>query len=67
MIETATNSELYKLVIHDAPYVIAAYGVIWLAMVGYVTVVLRRLMHLQKEVAIVAEAANVDLDKGSDR
>lgn len=67
MIETATNSELYSLILHDAPYVIAAYGVIWIAMVAYVTVVLRRLMHLTKEVELVAEAANVDLNRGNEK
>lgn len=61
MFETATNMELYSLVLKDAPFVIAAYGVIWVAMVGYVTVVLRRLLKLQKEVELVAEAAKVDL------
>lgn len=59
MFETATNMELYSLVLQDAPFVIAAYGVIWVAMVGYVTVVLRRLLRLQKEVELIAEAAGV--------
>lgn len=60
MFETATNMELYSLVLQDAPFVIAAYGVIWIAMVGYVTAVLRRLLRLQKEVELIAEAAGVD-------
>lgn len=60
MFETATNMELYSLVLQDAPFVIAAYGVIWVAMVGYVTAVLRRLLRLQKEVELIAEAAGVN-------
>ena len=51
-----TNAELYKLVLPDAPYVVAAYGILWLALVGYVSVVLTRLMRLEKEMTIVEEA-----------
>ena len=48
-----TNKELYDLVLVDAPYVIAAYGVLWLSLTVYVTMVLRRLMRLEKEIEIV--------------
>jgi CcmD family protein len=51
-----TNAELYKLVLPDAPYVIAAYGVLWIALVGYVTLVLTRLMKLEKEMQLVEES-----------
>jgi CcmD family protein len=52
----ATNAELYKLALHDAPYVIAAYAVLWVALIGYVTIVLRRIMRLEKEVLVVEES-----------
>jgi CcmD family protein len=52
-----TNAELYKLVLPDAPYVVAAYGVLWVALVGYVSVVLSRLMKLEKEMQLVEEAS----------
>ena len=52
----ATNAELYRLAMVDAPYVIAAYGVLWLAFVGYVTIVLRRMMQLEKEVVVLEES-----------
>jgi len=52
----ATNSLLYKLVLNDAPYVIAAYAVLWLALAGYVTVTLRRLVKLDKEVTLLEDA-----------
>ncbi|MCL2655314.1 MAG: CcmD family protein [Coriobacteriia bacterium] len=52
----ATNSLLYQLVLKDAPYVIAAYAVLWLALAGYVTVTLRRLMKLDKEVKLLEDA-----------
>lgn len=51
-----TNAELYKLVLPDAPYVVAAYGVLWVALIGYVSVVLSRLMKLEKEMQLVEEA-----------
>lgn len=51
-----TNAELYKLVLPDAPYVVAAYGVLWVALVGYVSIVLSRLMKLEKEMQLVEEA-----------
>lgn len=51
-----TNAELYKLVLPDAPYVVAAYGVLWVALVGYVSLVLSRLMKLEKEMQLVEES-----------
>lgn len=51
-----TNAELYKLVLPDAPYVIAAYGVLWVALVGYVSMVLGRLMKLEKEMRVIEES-----------
>lgn len=45
----ATNAELYKLVLVDAPYVIWAYAIIWLALMGYVTAILMRILRLQKD------------------
>jgi CcmD family protein len=52
----ATNSLLYRLVLTDAPYVIAAYAILWLALAGYVTITLRRLMKLDKEVKLLEGA-----------
>ncbi len=53
----ATNIELYRLVIADAPYVIAAYAVLWIALIVYITMVLRRMMRLEKEMAVLEETA----------
>ena len=53
----ATNAELYKLVLADAPYVIAAYAILWVALIAYITTVLNRLMRLEKEMAILETAA----------
>lgn len=52
----ATNAELYKLALTDAPYVIAAYGILWVALIGYVSMVLRRAMRIEKEIAILEES-----------
>lgn len=52
----ATNKELYALVLVDAPYVIAAYGILWLALVGYITFVLRRIMRLEGEMVAIEGA-----------
>jgi hypothetical protein len=51
-----TNLELYDLALHDAPFVIAAYGVLWVAFVGYVTIVLRRIMRLEKQVTVLEDS-----------
>ena len=51
-----TNTELYRLALHDAPFVIAGYGILWVAMVGYVTIVLRRIMRLEKQTASIEES-----------
>lgn len=51
-----TNAELYKLVLTDAPYVIWAYGIIWFALCAYVTVILRRLGKIEKEMDVLNEA-----------
>ncbi|MHB9003125.1 MAG: heme exporter protein CcmD [Coriobacteriia bacterium] len=56
MIETATNAELYKLVLADAPYVIAAYGVLWAALVVFVGMTIRRIMRLERQVRVLEES-----------
>jgi CcmD family protein len=51
-----TNLELYRLAIADAPFVIAAYAILWVAFVGYLVFVLRRIMRLEKEVGVLEDA-----------
>jgi CcmD family protein len=57
MLLDPTNKELYTLVLADAPYVIAAYAVLWIALIVYITMVLRRLLRLEKEMTVLEEAA----------
>jgi hypothetical protein len=51
-----TNQELYQLALQDLPYLIAGYAVLWLALIGYVTIVLRRIMRLEKQTATIEES-----------
>ena len=48
--------QIYQLVVPSLPYVIAAYGVLWLGLMAYVAVVLMRLGRLEKQLALVEEA-----------
>jgi CcmD family protein len=48
--------QIYQLVQPSLPYVIGAYGVLWLGLMGYVGVTLSRLGKLEKQLALVEEA-----------
>jgi CcmD family protein len=48
--------EIYSLVLPAAPYVLAAYGILWIGLFGYITVVLRRLGKIEAELRVVEEA-----------
>jgi CcmD family protein len=48
--------EIYSLVMPAAPYVLAAYGILWIGLFGYITVVLRRLGRIEAELRVVEEA-----------
>lgn len=48
--------EIYSLVMPAAPYVLAAYGILWIGLFGYITVVLRRLGKIEAELRVVEEA-----------
>lgn len=49
-------SEIYRTVITAVPYVLAAYGLLWVGLFGYITMVLMRLGKLEKELLIVEES-----------
>lgn len=57
MIE-ATNAELYRLALTDAPFVIGAYAILWVAFVVYLSMVLGRIMRLEKEVEVLEGAVS---------
>ncbi|MDZ4655358.1 MAG: CcmD family protein [Coriobacteriia bacterium] len=48
--------DIYSEVVPQAPYVIAAYGLIWIALLGYVGLVFSRLNRIEKEISVVEEA-----------
>jgi CcmD family protein len=48
--------QIYQLVVPSLPYVIAAYGVLWLGLMVYVAVVMSRLGKLERQLALVEEA-----------
>lgn len=50
-------SEIYKTVFGAAPYVIAAYALLWLGLVGYIAFGIRRVSKLEQQLELVEEAA----------
>ena len=47
--------QIYQLVNPSLPYVIGAYGVLWLGLMVYVGVTLSRVGKLEKQLALVEE------------
>jgi len=49
-------TEIYKTVLGAAPYVLAAYGLLWLGLMGYIAFGLRKVTGLEKQIAVLEEA-----------
>lgn len=49
-------AQIYQLVVPSLPYVIGAYGILWLGLMVYVGVTLSRLGKLEKQLALVEDA-----------
>ncbi|KAF0208825.1 MAG: heme exporter protein CcmD [Actinomycetota bacterium] len=49
-------NEIYSTVIPQAPYIIGAYGLIWVALLGFVGMVFNRLRRMEKELAVLEES-----------
>ena len=49
-------TEIYRTVITAVPYVLAAYGLLWVGLFGYITIVLMRLGRLEKQLVVVEES-----------
>ncbi len=49
-------NDIYSAVMPQAPYVIGAYGLIWVALLGFVGMVFNRLRRLDKEIAVLEES-----------
>jgi CcmD family protein len=50
-------NDIYSLVIPQAPYVIAAYGILWAGLVVFTAMIFGRLGKLERELKIVEAAA----------
>jgi CcmD family protein len=51
-------AEIYKLVLPAAPYVLAAYALLWVGLFGYITATLRRLGRMEAELRVLEEAVS---------
>jgi hypothetical protein len=51
-----SNLDVYKVVFNGAPYVIAAYALIWASLAVFVGLIFNRLSKLEKELAVVEDA-----------
>ena len=49
-------AEIYKTVLGAAPYVLAAYVLLWLGLFGYITFVLVRINGLEKQLVVLEDA-----------
>jgi CcmD family protein len=50
-------NDIYQLVIPQAPYIIAAYGLIWVSLVVYVALIARRLTKTEQQMEVVESSA----------
>ncbi|HEY5433223.1 MAG TPA: hypothetical protein VIL06_07445 [Coriobacteriia bacterium] len=48
--------QIYQLVVPSLPYVLGAYGVLWLGLMIYVAAVMSRVGKLERQLALVEEA-----------
>lgn len=48
--------EIYKTVIDAAPFVLAAYTLLWVGLFGFIVFVLRRVTRVERELSVVEEA-----------
>ena len=48
--------EIYKTVLDAAPYVLAAYTLLWVGLFAYIFFVLRRVTRVETELAVVEQA-----------
>jgi hypothetical protein len=49
-------AQIYQLVVPSLPYVLGAYGILWLGLMVYVGVALSRIGKLEKQITLVEDA-----------
>lgn len=52
----AVLEEIYSTIIPSAPYIIAAYALIWLVLFVYVFIIMRGLKKTEDQMAVLEEA-----------
>lgn len=52
----AVLEEIYSTIIPSAPYIIAAYALIWLVLFVYVFIIMRGLKKTESQMAVLEEA-----------
>lgn len=50
--------EIYRTVIDAAPYVLAAYALLWIGLMGYIALGIRRISALEKQVDVLEDAVS---------
>jgi hypothetical protein len=50
------NQEVYQVALNGVPYVAAAYMLIWVTLVAFIGLAFRRVLKLEKELAVVEDA-----------
>jgi hypothetical protein len=50
------NQEVYAVALNGVPYVAAAYMLIWVTLVVFIGLAFRRVLRLEKELAVVEDA-----------
>lgn len=48
--------QIYSTVLDAAPYVIAAYALLWVGLMLYVTMTMRRVSRLERQVVVLEDA-----------
>lgn len=49
-------AQIYQLVVPSMPYVLGAYGILWIGLMVYVGVALSRIGKLEKQLVLVEDA-----------
>jgi CcmD family protein len=49
-------AEIYKTVLGAAPYVLAAYALLWVGLMGYIAMAMRRVSALERQLDVLTES-----------
>ncbi|MCL2503808.1 MAG: hypothetical protein FWE94_04260 [Coriobacteriia bacterium] len=53
--------EIYSTVLGAAPYVLGAYGLLWLGLMVYIAMGVRRTSALEKQIAVLEESLSSEV------